>query len=62
MDIFLKCSNCQKEFKKSEGFYMYNYKCCSDDCLRILRNQTKKPEVEPVRNTGAFTLSAGGCC
>ena len=66
-DTYFMCDNCKKLFPKSEGFYMYHYNCCSNECLTVKRIEKREQDnaiagLKQVRYVGAHTYNSGGAC
>jgi hypothetical protein len=59
-----KCDGCGKELLRKIAFSAYDYKCCSMNCLRPLRDkkdlENKKDNQYKYRS--AFTYQSGGSC
>lgn len=64
MESKKECSYCGKECDVKQMFTIYEYHCCSLDCLKPLRN--KRQAEEAKKNEGNLHFSSceqrgGGC-
>lgn len=63
MDIELTCDQCSKLFSKKDGFYIYHFKCCSIECLKIIKFDHESTIMKPEKTSktrGAFSCDCGG--
>jgi hypothetical protein len=60
----IKCDGCGKEVLPKNVFMAHDYKCCSMDCLKPLRDKKieENKKTDQFRYQSAFSFQSGGGC
>lgn len=60
------CTRCNRPFKTADGFYQFDYRCCSMKCLRAARRDRVQRDLEAAaektRTVQRYNdVGRGGC-
>ena len=61
----INCAGCGNIVPRKLGFYMYEYECCSLECIEPFRKEKQKMEnarkgEDKYKGQSAFTFNTGG--